>query len=61
MRIFLLALAVVLSALVVVLAYLFLSSAISSLVYTILSSGFAILLIFALFHFIYLYLSKKSK
>ncbi|MBQ5369581.1 MAG: hypothetical protein IIU56_05175 [Peptococcaceae bacterium] len=60
MRILLLFIAALLSCGIVYLAYLSLSEQIGILVYTLVSSGVSILLIFALFHFIYLYISKKK-
>jgi hypothetical protein len=60
MRILLLFVAALLSCGIVYLAYLSLSEQIGILVYTLVSSGISILLIFALFHFIYLYISKKK-
>ena len=60
MRILLLFIAALLSCGIVYLAYLSLSEQIGILEYTLVSSGISILLIFALFHFIYLYISKKK-
>lgn len=60
MRILLLFIAALLSCGIVYLAYLSLSEQIGILVYTLVSSAISILLIFALFHFIYLYISKKK-
>ena len=60
MRILLLFVSALLSCGIVYLAYLSLSEQIGILVYTLVSSGISILLIFALFHFIYLYISKKK-
>jgi hypothetical protein len=60
MRILLLFVAALLSCGIVYLAYLSLSEQIGILVYTLVSSGISILLIFALFHIIYLYISKKK-
>jgi hypothetical protein len=60
MRVLLLFVAALLSCGIVYLAYLSLSEQIGILVYTLVSSGISILLIFALFHFIYLYISKKK-
>lgn len=60
MRILLLLAAALLSCGVLYLSYLSLSEQIGMFLYTILSSGISVLLIFALFHFIYLYLSKKK-
>ena len=60
MRILLLFIAALLSCGIVYLAYLSLSEQIGILVYTLVSSGISILLLFALFHFIYLYISKKK-
>lgn len=60
MRFLLLLAAAILSCGILCLAYLSLSEQIGMFLYTILSSAIAILLIFALFHFIYLYLSKKK-
>ncbi len=61
MRILLLLAAAVLSCGILCLAYLSLSEQLSVFLYTIISSGISILLIFALFHFIYLYVSKSKK
>ena len=60
MRVLLLFVAALLSCGIVYLAYLSLSEQIGILVYTLVSSGISILLIFAFFHFIYLYISKKK-
>ena len=60
MRILLLLVAVLLSCGIGYLAYLSLSEQIGILMYTLVSSGISVLLIFALFHFIYLYISKKK-
>ena len=60
MRILLLFIAALLNCGIVYLAYLSLSEQIGILVYTLVSSGISVLLIFALFHFIYLYISKKK-
>ena len=60
MRILLLFIAALLSCGIVYLAYLSLSEQIGILMYTLVSSAISILLIFALFHFIYLYISKKK-
>lgn len=60
MRILLLFVAALLSCGILFLAHLSLSAQIGTFVYTLLSSGISILLIFALFHFIYLYISKKK-
>ena len=60
MRVLLLFVAALLSCGIVYLAYLSLSEQIGILVYTLVSSGISVLLIFALFHFIYLYISKKK-
>ena len=60
MRMLLLLAAAILSCGILCLAYLSLSEQIGILLYTIISSGISILLIFALFHFIYLYISKKK-
>lgn len=60
MRILLLFAAALLSCGILCLAYLSLSEQIGIVLYTVLSSGISILLIFALFHFIYLYISKKK-
>ncbi len=60
MRILLLLVAALLSCGIGYLAYLSLSEQIGTVLYTVLSSGISILLIFALFHFIYLYLTKKK-
>ena len=59
MRIFLLLLAILLSLGVCILAILFLMNKISKIRYTVFSSGISILAIFAVFHFLYLYLSKR--
>lgn len=59
MRIFLLLLAILLSLSVCILAILFLMNKISKIHYTVFSSGISILAIFAVFHFLYLYLSKR--
>ncbi len=61
MRLFLLLLAALLSLGIFVLAMLFLANKISKLRYTVFSSGISILAIFALFHFLYLYLTKRRK
>ena len=61
MRILLLLAAALLSVGIVVLAALFVTGSLTAFLYTILSSGISILLIFALFHFIYLYLTKSRK
>lgn len=60
MRFLLLLAAAILSCGILCLAYLSLTEQIAIFLYTIISSVIAILLIFALFHFIYLYLSKKK-
>ncbi len=60
MRMLLLLAAALLSAGIVGLAFLFLSGALTTILYTVFSSGISILLIFALFHFIYLYLNKNK-
>ncbi len=60
MRILLLLAAVLLSIGILCLAFLFLSGTLTTILYTVFSSGISILLIFALFHFIYLYLSKNK-
>lgn len=60
MRVLLLLAAAILSCGILCLAYLSVSEQIGILLYTIISSGISILLIFALFHFIYLYISKKK-
>ena len=60
MRMLLLLAAAILSCGILCLAYLSLSEQIGILLYTIISSGISILVIFALFHFIYLYISKKK-
>lgn len=60
MRILLLFFAALLSCGILYLSYLILSKQISIVLYTLISSGISILLIFALFHFIYLYLVKKK-
>ena len=61
MRIFLLLLAVLLSLGIFILAILFFANKISKIRYTVLSSGISILTIFSLFHFLYLYLSKRRQ
>lgn len=61
MKILLLSAAGLLSFAVLVLSFFFLTGALSAIFYTVLSSGISILLIFALFHFIYLYLNKNTK
>ena len=61
MRTLLFAAAILLSALVVLLAFFSITGLLSSLIYTVISSGISILLIFALFHFIYLYTAKNKK
>ncbi len=61
MRILLLLAATLLSIGIVFLAFLFLSGSLTAFLYTVFSSAISILLIFALFHFIYLYLNKHSK
>ena len=61
MRILLLLAAALFSVGIVVLAALFVTGSLTAFLYTILSSGISILLIFALFHFIYLYLTKSKK
>ena len=61
MRILLLLAAALLSLGIIFLAFLFLSGSLTAFLYTIFSSGISILLIFALFHFIYLYLNKHQK
>ena len=61
MRILLLLAAALLSLGIVCLAALFLTGSLSAFWYTVFSSGISILLIFALFHFIYLYLNRKSE
>lgn len=60
MRILLLFIATLLSCGIAYLAYLLLSEQMGIILYTLLSSGISILLVFALFHFIYLYISKKK-
>ncbi len=60
MRILLLLAAALLSIGIVGLAFLFLSGVLTTVLYTVFSSAISILLIFALFHFIYLYLSKSK-
>lgn len=60
LRIFLLCIAVLLSVGTGILAACALFGKISPFIYVLLSSGISILLIFALFHMIYLYLSKKQ-
>lgn len=61
MRIILLLAATLLSLGIICLAFLFLTGTLSAFLYTVFSSGISVLLIFALFHFIYLYLNHKSK
>ena len=61
MRILLLLAATLLSIGIVFLAFLFLSGSLTAFLYTVFSSAISILLIFALFHFIYLYLNKHPK
>ena len=61
MRIFLLLLAFLLSLGIFILAILFFANKINKIRYTVLSSGISILAIFALFHFLYLYLSKRRQ
>ncbi|MBR5319534.1 MAG: hypothetical protein IKU46_08080 [Peptococcaceae bacterium] len=61
MRILLLLAAALLSLGILFLAFLFLSGILTAVLYTVCSSGISILLIFALFHFIYLYLNKHKK
>lgn len=61
MRILLLLAAALFSLGIVLLAALFLTGTLSAFLYTVFSSGISILLIFALFHFIYLYLQKRKK
>ncbi len=61
MRILLLFAAALLSGAVLFLTYTFLSGTLSSLLYAIFSSAIEILLLFALFHFIYLYLRKPRQ
>lgn len=61
MRTLLFAAAILLSAIVVLLAFFSITGLLSSLIYTVISSGISILLIFALFHFIYLYTAKDKK
>ena len=58
MRTILLIIAVLLSIGVCCLAIAFFTGRISALLYTILSAGISVVLVFSLFHFIYLYLSK---
>ncbi|MBR2627932.1 MAG: hypothetical protein IKD30_06690 [Peptococcaceae bacterium] len=60
MRILLLLAAALFSLGIILLACLFLTGALSAFLYTVFSSGISILLIFALFHFIYLYLQKRK-
>lgn len=60
MRTVLLFFAALLSCGILCLSYFFLSKQISTILYALLSSGISILLIFALFHFIYLYLTSKK-
>lgn len=60
MRILLLLVAAILSCGILCLAYFALSGQIGTFLYIILSSAISILLIFAVFHFIYLYISKKK-
>ena len=61
MRTLLFAAAILLSAIVVLLAFFSITGLLSSLIYTVISSGISILLIFALFVFIYLYTAKDKK
>lgn len=61
MKILLLSAAILLSAGVILLAFLFLSGKLTSLVYTVCSAGISVLLIFALFHFVYLYLNEQKR
>ena len=61
MRILLLLIALFLSLGILFFAFYFLAGKLSKLCYTVLSSGISILLIFSLFHFIYLFLTKPSK
>lgn len=61
MRIFLLLLAALLSVGILALAVLFCANKLSKLRYTALSSGISIVAVFALFHFLYLYLTKGQK
>ena len=61
MRTLLFAAAILLSAIVVLRAFFSITGLLSSLIYTVISSGISILLIFALFHFIYLYTAKDKK
>lgn len=61
MRILLLLTAALFSIGIICLAILFLTGSLSAFLYTVFSSGISVLLIFALFHFIYLYLNRKSK
>ena len=60
MRILLLLAAALLSCGIGFLGYLSLSDQLNIFFYTILSSAISIVLIFALFHFIYLYITKKK-
>lgn len=60
MRTLLLLIAALLSCGIVFLGYLSLSSQLNIFFYTLLSSAISIVLISALFHFIYLYISKKK-
>ena len=60
MRILLLLAAALFSLGIILLACLFLTGVLSAFLYTVFSSGISILLIFALFHFIYLYLQKRK-
>lgn len=61
MRTLLLFTTILLSAGVILLAYLFMTGVLNNLLYTLCSSAISILLIFALFHFIYLYLTKQKQ
>ncbi|MBR4945286.1 MAG: hypothetical protein IKZ26_07750 [Peptococcaceae bacterium] len=60
MRILLLLAAALISIGIIALAFLFLTGALSAFLYTLVSTGITILLTFALFHFIYLYLQKRK-
>ena len=60
MRILLLLVAALLSCSIGFLGYLALSDQLNILFYILSSSAISILLIFALFHFIYLYITKKK-
>ena len=61
MRIFLLIIATLLSIGVFIFTCLFLLGKVTNLVYAVASSIISIFLIFALFHFVYLYLKQQLK